>query len=155
MLDRFIIHKQDNEALTRAISQGVNQLSETIEAATDKEVGSRDRVNISLKEYKNLARKVELLESENSRYKQFFKELDVPCPDCGNKIVIRKGRNRTVFYSCSSYPKCNFTSCDTPTNEKCPDCGKMLLRKRGKNLNICIDKECGYKAETNETGEES
>ena len=87
--------------------------------------------------------------------KPINRELDVPCPDCGSKIVIRRGRNRTVFYSCSSYPKCKFTSCDTPTTEKCPNCGKMLLRKRGKNLNICIDTECGYKAECADTGEES
>lgn len=86
--------------------------------------------------------------------KPINRELDVPCPDCGSKIVIRRGRNRTVFYSCSSYPKCKFTSCDTPTNEKCPSCGKMLLRKRSKNLNVCIDKECGYKAETKDSGEE-
>ncbi len=87
--------------------------------------------------------------------KPINRELDVPCPECGSKIVIRRGRNRTVFYSCSSYPKCKFTSCDTPTNEKCPSCGKMLLRKRGKNLNVCISKECGYKAEAKDTGEEA
>ena len=87
--------------------------------------------------------------------KPINRELDVPCPDCGSKIVIRRGRNRTVFYSCSSYPKCKFTSCDTPTNEKCPSCGKMLLRKRGKNLNVCISKECGYKAEAKDTGEDA
>ncbi len=87
--------------------------------------------------------------------KPINRELDVPCPDCGSKIVIRRGRNRTVFYSCSSYPKCKFTSCDTPTNERCPDCGKMLLRKRGKNMNVCINKECGYKGEAAENIEES
>ena len=87
--------------------------------------------------------------------KPINRELDVPCPDCGSKIVIRRGRNRTVFYSCSSYPKCKFTSCDTPTNEKCPSCGKMLLRKRGKNLNVCIDKDCGYKGESADSGEEA
>ena len=87
--------------------------------------------------------------------KPINRELDVPCPDCGSKLVIRRGRNRTVFYSCSSYPDCKFTSCDTPTNEKCPKCGKMLLKKRGKNLNVCIDKECGYKAESKDTGEDA
>ena len=87
--------------------------------------------------------------------KPINRELDVPCPECGSKIVIRRGRNRTVFYSCSAYPKCTFTNCDTPTNEKCPNCGKMLLRKRGKNINVCIDKQCGYKAECADNGEES
>lgn len=79
--------------------------------------------------------------------KPINKELDVPCPDCGNKIVVRRGRNKTVFYSCSAYPKCTFTSCDTPTNEKCPSCGSMLLKKRGKNMYVCSKKDCTYKAE--------
>ncbi len=83
--------------------------------------------------------------------KPINRELDVPCPLCGSKLVIRRGRNRTVFYSCSSYPGCKFTSCDTPTKEKCPDCGSMLLRKRGKNLNVCMNKECSYKAEVAES----
>ncbi len=87
--------------------------------------------------------------------KPINRELDVPCPECGSKIVVRRGRNKTVFYSCSAYPKCKFTNCDTPTNEKCPECGSMLLRKRGKNLNVCINKECSYKAETKDAGEES
>ncbi len=85
--------------------------------------------------------------------KPINRELDVPCPDCGAKIVIRRGRNRTVFYSCSAYPKCTFTSCDAPTNEKCPDCGSMLLRKRGKNLLVCSKKGCSYKAEIPEEKE--
>ena len=85
--------------------------------------------------------------------KPINRELDVPCPSCGSKIVIRRGRNRTVFYSCSSYPDCKFTSCDTPTNDKCPQCGGMLLRKRGKNLCVCHNKSCNYKAESKESGE--
>ena len=86
--------------------------------------------------------------------KPITRELDVPCPECGSKIVIRRGRNRTVFYSCSAYPKCKFTLCDTPTNEKCPDCGSMLMKKRGKNLLVCTKKGCSYKAEAPE-GEEN
>ena len=70
---------------------------------------------------------------------------------CGSKIVMRRGKNRTAFYSCSSYPKCKFTSCDTPTNEKCPVCGGMLLKKRGKNMYVCINKDCSYKAEIPES----
>ena len=85
--------------------------------------------------------------------KPITRELDVPCPECGSKIVIRRGRNRTVFYSCSAYPKCKFTLCDTPTNEKCPDCGSMLMKKRGKNLLVCTKKGCSYKAETPESDE--
>ena len=75
------------------------------------------------------------------------KELDVPCPTCGGKVITKYGRNKTVFYSCEHYPKCNFSSWDMPSSENCPECGKILFRKKGKNLLVCADKACGYKKE--------
>ena len=82
------------------------------------------------------------------------RELDVPCPDCGGKVITKYGKKKTVFYSCENYPKCGFSSWDMPTAENCPDCGKMLFRKKGKNLLVCADKECGYKRETEPMGEQ-
>ena len=73
------------------------------------------------------------------------KELDVPCPSCGGKVITKYGKNKSVFYSCENYPKCNFSNWDMPTSELCPDCGKMLFRKKGKDLLVCQDKDCGYK----------
>ena len=77
--------------------------------------------------------------------KPLMKEIDVPCPKCGGKVLTKYGKKKTVFYSCENYPKCDFSSWDMPTAEICPDCGKMLFRKKGKDLLICADKECGYK----------
>ncbi len=82
--------------------------------------------------------------------KQKTKELDVPCPKCGSKILVKTGRNKSVFYSCEKYPECDFSSWDMPVNEKCPDCGKLLFRKKGKALLVCHDKACGYRRETEE-----
>lgn len=79
--------------------------------------------------------------------KQRSKDIGVPCPKCGAKLVSKVGRNRTVFYSCEKYPECDFSAWDMPTSEKCPNCGKMLFRKKGKDMYVCHDKECGYKAE--------
>ena len=73
------------------------------------------------------------------------KELDVPCPVCGGKVITKYGKKKTVFYSCENYPKCDFSSWDMPTAEHCPECGKILFRKKGKNLLVCAEKGCGFK----------
>ncbi len=79
--------------------------------------------------------------------RQITKDLGVDCPKCGAKVVVKKGRNRTVFYSCEKYPECDFSSWDMPTKEKCPTCGEMLFRKKGKPYLICKKDGCGYKRE--------
>ncbi len=79
--------------------------------------------------------------------KQKNKELDIPCPQCGGKIVVKYSKSKNVFYCCDNYPKCDFSSWDMPLEEKCPQCGKTLFRKKGKALAVCHDKKCGYEAE--------
>ena len=49
-----------------------------------------------------------------------------------------------MFYGCSKYPACDFSSWDLPTKEKCPSCGGMLFRKKGKALLVCHDTTCNY-----------
>ncbi len=79
--------------------------------------------------------------------KQRAKDIGVPCPKCGAKLVSKMGKNKTVFYSCERYPDCDFSAWDMPTNETCPNCGKMLFRKKGKDMYVCHEKDCGYKAD--------
>ena len=82
---------------------------------------------------------------ECSFTKQKTRDIGVACPKCASKIVMKNGKNRTVFYSCEKYPQCDFSSWDMPTNEKCPDCGEMLFRKKGQAMYVCHGKTCGYK----------
>ena len=91
---------------------------------------------------------------ECSFTKQKTKDIGVPCPKCGSKVVIKNGKNRTVFYSCEKYPECDFSSWDMPTTELCPECGKMLFRKKGQSLYVCHDKDCGYKRTIENDSEE-
>ena len=79
------------------------------------------------------------------------KDIGVPCPKCASKVVMKYGKNKTVFYSCEKYPECDFSSWDMPVGEKCPDCGGMLFRKKGKALIVCHDKACGYQRQATET----
>ena len=87
--------------------------------------------------------------------KQKTKDTGVPCPKCGSKIVVKNGRNKTVFYSCEKYPACDFSSWDMPINEKCPECGELLFRKKGQMLIVCHNKACGYKREAEQTKTEN
>ncbi len=62
------------------------------------------------------------------------KELGVPCPDCGNELVLRQGRYG-MFVGCSHYPTCHhIESINQPEPEQeskelyaCPECGKGHL----------------------------
>lgn len=79
--------------------------------------------------------------------RQITKDLGVACPKCGSNVVIKKGKNRSIFYSCEKYPECDFSSWDVPTSEKCPVCGDMLYKKKGKPFLICKREGCDYKRE--------
>ena len=68
--------------------------------------------------------------------------IGVPCPLCGKDIVMKRARSKTVFYSCSGYPECSFSSWDKPTNEVCPSCGNILFVKKGKENPVCCNKSC-------------
>ena len=82
--------------------------------------------------------------------KQKTRDIGVPCPKCASKIVMKNGKNKTVFYSCEKYPTCDFSSWDMPTNEKCPECGEMLFRKKGQNIIFCHNKSCNFKKDAEE-----
>ena len=87
--------------------------------------------------------------------KQKTRELDVPCPKCGSKVLIKTGKRKTLFYSCEKYPTCDFSSWDMPVAERCPTCGKNLFRKKGKALLVCGDKACGYQREAEDLRNEA
>jgi DNA topoisomerase-1 len=53
--------------------------------------------------------------------------LDVPCPKCGGEVAVRKNRRGDVFYGCTRYPKCDFTSNQKLVNETCPKCDSAYL----------------------------
>jgi DNA topoisomerase-1 len=53
--------------------------------------------------------------------------LDVPCPKCGGEIAVRKNRRGDVFYGCTRYPKCDFTSNQKLINQTCPQCDSAYL----------------------------
>lgn len=49
------------------------------------------------------------------KYTEALEEkIDVPCPDCGGQVVLRKTKKGRPFYGCKNYPNCKFASWTKP-----------------------------------------
>ncbi len=69
----------------------------------------------------------------------FLQKIGVTCPKCNGEIVERKTRKSRVFYGCSNYPTCDFTSWKRPLATPCPHCQGMLVvsNKREAQCTVC------------------
>lgn len=84
-------------------------------------------------------------ECRNTR--PLLEEIGVDCPKCNSPLVERRSRRGRVFYGCSAYPECDFTSWKRPIARKCPACGSLMtevVRKTKRDRHECTNKECGY-----------
>ncbi len=79
--------------------------------------------------------------------KPHFEKIDIPCPVCGQDVVIRKTKKGRKYFSCISSPECDFMSWSRPTTEKCPDCGSYMVDKGSKLM--CSKDGCGYSCNKN------
>ncbi len=86
-------------------------------------------------------------------------DTGVKCPKCGKGTMLRrKSRRGKIFFSCSTYPDCDYAVWNEPIDEPCPDCGWPILtikttRSKGTEK-VCPQKECGF-AEPYEKVEET
>ncbi len=67
--------------------------------------------------------------------------LGVLCPreDCDGEIVERRTKRGRVFYGCSHYPDCDFSTWDRPVGKSCPTCGfGLLIEKVSKNGTVTL-----------------
>lgn len=77
--------------------------------------------------------------------KPIIKEIGVVCPVCNEgQVAERKSKKNRLFYGCTRYPDCDFTSWEKPVGRLCPKCGKYLVEKKvrggGKQV-ICINND--------------
>jgi DNA topoisomerase-1 len=78
-------------------------------------------------------------------------DTGVTCPECGKgSLIRRKSRFGKLFFSCSTYPACNYAVWNPPIAEPCPNCAWPVLTlkvtKRRGTEKVCPRKECGYTA---------
>ncbi len=76
-------------------------------------------------------------------------DTGVECPQCHKgSLLKRKSRHGKIFYSCATYPACNYAVWNEPVNEPCPRCAWSLVTikttKRRGTEKVCPRKECGY-----------
>ncbi len=60
--------------------------------------------------------------------------LGLDCPTCKDgDVVKRRTRRGRIFYGCTRYPECDWSSWDTPVAFDCPQCGaQVALQKTSK-----------------------
>ncbi len=77
------------------------------------------------------------------------KDTGVKCPKCGKGTLMqRKSRRGKIFYSCSTYPKCDYAVWNQPVAEPCPQCGWPVLTikttKRRGTEKVCPQQDCSF-----------
>ena len=78
--------------------------------------------------------------------KPILTKIGVACPECGGDVVQRKARGKggRIFFGCSNYPTCNFTSWARPLPDPCPSCG-YLTAADGQDGVKCL--RCAWRGE--------
>jgi DNA topoisomerase-1 len=76
-------------------------------------------------------------------------DTGVTCPVCQQGTLMkRKSRRGKIFYSCSTYPKCDYAVWNQPIAGPCPRCGWPILTlrtNRSKRMEkSCPQKECTW-----------
>ncbi len=77
------------------------------------------------------------------------KDTGIDCPECKQgKMLERKSRHGKVFFSCETYPKCQYATWYPPVAQACPKCEWPLVvlktTKRRGTEHACPQKECDY-----------
>ncbi len=76
-------------------------------------------------------------------------DTGVSCPKCHKGTLFkRKSRRGKIFYSCSTYPDCDYAIWNEPIAEPCPSCGWPVLTikttKRKGSEKVCPQKHCSF-----------
>jgi DNA topoisomerase-1 len=84
--------------------------------------------------------------------KPILTKVGVNCPKCGGDIVERRTRQRRIFYGCSKYPECDFTSWSRPLEQPCPQCGGLIVNAGGvRNPGAAKCTACDWKGTVGES----
>lgn len=90
---------QSNRELGNNIIRSNRELGEKLKSISDAEIESRDRVNISLKEYKDMQNKIRLLSHEVDRLTNILNKIEIPLDEdiIIDSIEVFQSDNRKDF----------------------------------------------------------
>jgi len=156
--DRKYVEKKENrfhptelgdlvtDLLVQAFGDVVNvQFTAGMEERLDQiEEGSRNWVQTLKEFYEPFKQTLKDAEEKMRNIKREETVIDVECPKCQKKLVLKWGKNGK-FAACQGYPDCKFTSEFTQeedgtiklvqqptTDEKCEKCGQPMMVKTGR-----------------------
>lgn len=86
---------------------------------------------------------------ECTNTKPMSEDTGASCPTCGAKVVKKKSARGYIYYSCETYPTCQFITWDKPLKTKCPICDSSLFRHTDRDskevTDVCLREGCTYK----------
>ncbi len=156
--DRKYVEKKENrfyptelgdlvtDLLVTAFGDIVNvQFTAGMEERLDEiEEGKRNWVTTLKEFYEPFQKTLKEAEEKMRNIKREETVVDIECPKCQKKLVIKWGKNGK-FAACQGYPDCKFTSeftqeedgtiklvAQPTTDEKCDKCGQPMMVKTGR-----------------------
>ncbi len=85
---------------------------------------------------------------ECTNTKAITEDTGAACPACGAKVVKKKSARGYVYYSCDTFPTCQFMTWDKPLKTKCPTCDSSLFRHTDRDSkevrDVCLREGCNY-----------
>ena len=81
--------------------------------------------------------------------------IGIDCPKCDGRICERRTKYGKMFFACSNYPTCRYSTWDRPILSPCPSCAEAIIYERAKIVVVgryC--KECKHEEEVGARGVE-
>ena len=172
LLKRHYVEIKEKKFFSTQIGENVNEflskyfkdiVNEEFTAGLEKELDEiaddkKDWKKVISVFYDKFEGELDKAKEAEEKFKIKDQPIDEICPECGNHLVIKHGRNGK-FIGCSNFPDCKFTKTIVKsTGIECPKCktGDMIekVSKRGKVFYGCSSyPKCDYALWDKPTGE--
>jgi DNA topoisomerase-1 len=140
-LGKLVVEKLVDHRFDLADIGFTSKLEESLDAVAE---GRAKRLDVLAPFHDRLQAQIEDAKGQKGKWWPEPEILDEKCPECGNDLTKRWGRNG-VFIGCSNYPECKYTRNIVPEGEAqedrtpeltdydCQLCGAKMMKRWGRN----------------------